>query len=85
MLFTHAAYLILTIAVTMWISFRARGKTRAVMLAVCLGMVTFYLSFIPTAIACDFRYLFTPIPILSLLAVCVTFGWTTTTAPEEIS
>jgi hypothetical protein len=48
---------------------RLPAKTRLMAGVLALATGLFYLSFLPTAIACDFRYLFTGIPLVSLLAM----------------
>ena len=50
----------------------ARFKPMCLVLAAACGL--FYLSFLPTTIACDFRYLYGAIPLVSLLWLVVLAG-----------
>ena len=73
--FGHWFYLAGLLVMALFIAWRRRGRTRLVLLAIVAGALLFYGSFVPTGIACDFRYLFPAIPIVTLLAVLLLLGW----------
>jgi len=65
------------------VALRRRGRSRAALLVVGASVMLFYASFVPTAIACDFRYLFPAIPLLTLLATALLLGWSEATESSE--
>lgn len=73
--FKHATYLFLLLVLTGIVFFRRAGITKYALLVPLLAVFIFYASFLPTAIACDFRYLFSAIPMLNVIAVALAFSW----------
>jgi hypothetical protein len=82
-LFKHASYVVLFGLTLCAIALRRKGRSRISLLLVGVSAVLFYASFVPTAIACDFRYLFPAIPLLTLLAVALLLGWSEATESSE--
>lgn len=67
-IYRHWFYLLmLAAAVVGLVALRLPRKTRAMASILSMSTALFYLSFLPTAIACDFRYLYGGIPLVSLL------------------
>lgn len=82
-LFGHWFYLSAMVAMALFIGFRRTGRTRLALAVVVFGTIMFYGSFIPTGIACDFRYLFPAIPIVTLLALLLLLGWREASEQDE--
>lgn len=82
-IFKHWFYLGILIAMALLILVYRRGRTRIALLVVGGSTALFYLSFVPTAIACDFRYLFPAIPTLTMMAAAYFFGWSEFSQQEE--
>lgn len=74
-LFGHWLYLGALLAMALFVAWRRRGRTRWVLAVIATGTLLFYASFIPTGIACDFRYMFPAIPVVTLLAILLLLGW----------
>jgi hypothetical protein len=66
----HWLYLTLLVALLAWIALR-RGDLRWSLLPWALGVGLFAGSFLPTSIACDFRYLYLLVPCASAIALAV--------------
>lgn len=81
--FKHASYAILLALILCAVAVRRRGRSRLSLLVLGASVVLFYASFVPTAIACDFRYLFPAIPLLTLLAAALLLGWSEATESSE--
>ncbi|GIX38675.1 MAG: hypothetical protein KatS3mg127_1914 [Silanimonas sp.] len=73
--FKHWSYFAAFLLVAAVALLGRRGRTRVVLGIISLTILVFYASFVPTAIACDFRYLFPAIPCLTILAIAVFFQW----------
>ena len=56
--------------VLVWLA-RSLGPARAVLIVHLLGLIAYLLSFLPTSIACDFRYLYPLIPSLSGILIAL--------------
>lgn len=82
-LFGHWFYLSAMFAMALFIGFRRTGRTRLALAVIVFGTIMFYGSFIPTGIACDFRYLFPAIPIVTLLALLLLLGWREASEQDE--
>lgn len=82
-LFKHASYVALLGLILCAVALRRKGRSRAALLLVGASVMLFYASFVPTAIACDFRYLFPAIPLLTLLATALLLGWSEATESSE--
>lgn len=70
LIYRHWAYVLVLMAAMVAlavVTLPAKTRLMAGVLALATGL--FYLSFLPTAIACDFRYLFSGIPLVSLLSM----------------
>jgi len=50
-------------------------RSRRILALACLGVAAYYGSFLVTGIACDFRYLFPGLALVSLILVAVLAGW----------
>lgn len=87
-LYRHWVYLVALLAAgaaTLAFMRRSRLKAGIVVTGVATGLL--YLSFLPTSIACDFRYLFAAICMVSLIWICLVCSlWTrsaSSPAPES--
>ena len=74
-LFGHWFYVSALLLMALFIAWRRHGRTRLVLGAIAIGTLLFYGSFVPTGIACDFRYLFPAIPVVTLLAILLLLDW----------
>ncbi|MFT3667278.1 MAG: hypothetical protein QM795_01495 [Pseudoxanthomonas sp.] len=54
---------------------RWSGKGRLLILMYVASGLAFYLSFLPTSIACDFRYLYTGVVLVTSLLLALVSGW----------
>lgn len=76
--FRHWVYALALVAVGIGIGFRAKswsGKERALILVYVGAGLAFYASFFPTSIACDFRYLYTGVVLVTSLLLALVSGW----------
>lgn len=73
-LFGHWFYAAALLVVTAASVVLARGLRRWMLLSYALAIAAFYASFVPTAIACDFRYLYFGIPMVTALALALLAG-----------
>lgn len=73
--FKHWSYFAVFLLVSALVLVRRKARTRLVLGIVGLAILLFYASFVPTAIACDFRYLFPAIPFITLLTIAFFFRW----------
>lgn len=74
-LFRHVTYIAILATLVVVTMLRRRRTTRVALMVAAGAVVLFYASFVPTAIACDFRYLFPAIPCLLVLLAAYAFGW----------
>ena len=56
-------------------------RLKAMCAVVALASALFYLSFLPTAIACDFRYLYGGIPLVTMLWIVLLAGGSARQSP----
>jgi len=82
--FKHGSYAILLALILCVVAARRKGRSRLSLLILGASVMLFYASFVPTAIACDFRYLFPAIPLLTLLAAALLLGWSEATESSEV-
>lgn len=82
-IFKHWFYVGIGLFLLAVVIVRRRGRSRIVFLIAGSAIGLFYASFIPTAIACDFRYLFPAIPFLTIVAVALAFGWSEASARKD--
>ncbi|WP_334130720.1 hypothetical protein [Silanimonas lenta] len=73
--FRHVSYLGGFVLLAILVAFHRRGRSRIMLLMLIGAGLAFYASFVPTAIACDVRYLFPAVPLLTVLAIAFSFGW----------
>ncbi len=58
-------------------------RVKAMCAVLALASVLFYLSFLPTAIACDFRYLYGGIPLVTMLWIVLLVGGSARQSPAS--
>ena len=76
--FRHWVYASALVALGIGVGFRAKswsGKERALILVYVGAGLAFYASFFPTSIACDFRYLYTGVVLVTSLLLALVSGW----------
>lgn len=73
--FRHISYFVGFLVLAAFVCWRRRGRTRILLLMLIAVGLVFYASFLPTAIACDVRYLFPAVPLLAVLSTAFAFGW----------
>lgn len=73
-LFFHGTYLFALIAMVAVLPFIAR-RSRLVLGLALLAPAAYYASFTITGIACDFRYLYPPLVMVTLVAIALLAGW----------
>ncbi len=73
-LFFHGTYLLALVAMAALLPFVAR-RSRLVLGLALLAPAAYYASFTVTGIACDFRYLYPPLVMVTLVAIAMLAGW----------
>jgi len=74
-IFRHWAYAAAFAGLALFSFAFRRSRTRVALLVASGSVLLFYGSFVPTAIACDFRYLFPAVPCLMTLSIAFIFRW----------
>lgn len=82
-LFRHVTYIAILVGFVAAVTLQRRRTTRAALLLSAGAVGLFYASFVPTAIACDFRYLFPAIPCIAVLLSAYAFGWSGDALEEQ--
>ena len=74
-IYRHAFWLCFLVAATVIVAkAHLPGHLRMVCAVIISATFLLYFSFIPTAIACDFRYLFAAIPLITIVALILLLG-----------
>ena len=76
--FRHWVYALVLVAIGVGVGLRANArsrKERALILIYVGAGLAFYASYVPTSIACDFRYLYTGVVLVTSLLLALISGW----------